>query len=90
METSGAVIYVLSDGGTLTEVRQRGYLSDDARQALLADYPGLLAGDHVRADAGRAGIPCIVVRSARGLPDLEPDVGGRPGPTASRPPRSRH
>jgi len=34
----------------------------------------------VRADAGQAGLACIVVRSARGLPDLEPDVGGRVAP----------
>src|SRR3989304_731042 len=27
-----------------------------------------------------AGLSCIVVRSARGLPDLEPDVGGRVAP----------
>jgi len=34
----------------------------------------------VRADAGRAGLSAIVVRSARGLPDLEPDVGRRVSP----------
>jgi hypothetical protein len=38
---------------------------------------GLARRASARMPGGRAGLSCIVVRSARRLPDLEPDVGRR-------------
>src|SRR5450830_371341 len=64
---------------------QRGSAVDAVATVIACKGTGRLNGRSpraagVRADAGRAGLSAIVVRSARGLPDLEPDVGRRVSP----------
>ncbi|MFN8497526.1 MAG: hypothetical protein U0641_06695 [Anaerolineae bacterium] len=42
-----AGVYVLHSDGKLVEMREQQYDSEDLLQKLLADYPGLLAGDQI-------------------------------------------
>src|SRR5450756_2146962 len=62
----------------------RGGAVDAVATVIACNGTGRLNGQPreagVRADAGRAGLSAIVVRSARRLPDLEPDVGRRAAP----------
>src|SRR5665811_2451218 len=63
----------------------RGSAVDAVATAIACKGTGRLNGRSpreagLRADAGRAALSAIVVHSARGLPDLEPDVGRRVSP----------
>src|SRR5450759_933086 len=76
---------------------QRGSPVDAVATVIACKGTGRLNGRSpravgVRADAGRAGLSAIVVRSARGLPDLEPDVGRRvfPDPPLHAVPEDAH
>jgi hypothetical protein len=63
---------------------QRGSAVDAVATVIAGTGTGRLHGQPreagVGSDAGRAGLSCILVRSARGLLDLEPDVGSRVAP----------
>lgn len=75
---------------------QRGSAVDAVATVIACKGTGRLNGwpreAGVRADAGRAGLSCIVVRSARGLPDLEQDVARRvaPDPALRTVPQDAH
>lgn len=58
-------IYVVQDGGRLVPLRREPYESEDALQALLAQYPSLLAGDQVSPESPRR---WLLVRREVGVP----------------------
>ncbi|WP_442485145.1 hypothetical protein [Aeoliella sp. SH292] len=46
-------IFNIQDDGRLVEMSQEGFVSEDAFQTLLQDYPDLLAGDQIQSDSPR-------------------------------------
>jgi hypothetical protein len=46
-------IYLVQDGGTLVEMTEQPYATEDLLQKLLADHPSLLAGNQINPDAPR-------------------------------------
>src|SRR6266496_3793019 len=46
-------IYLIKDGGSLVEMTEQPYASEDLLQKLLADYPSLLAGNQINPGAPR-------------------------------------
>ena len=57
-------IFIVRPDGALLELRQEGYVTEDALQALLADYPSLLAGDQLNESEPRR---FVLVRREAGL-----------------------
>jgi hypothetical protein len=41
-------IYLLQENGSLQAMSERSYVTEERLQALLGDYPDLLAGDQVK------------------------------------------
>ncbi len=46
-------IYLIQGDGSLVEMAESAYDSEDLLQGLLADYPSLLAGDQVGGEEAR-------------------------------------
>src|SRR5260370_8548371 len=61
-------IFVLHDDGTLDEMRERAYDSEDLLQDLLARHPNLLAGDQMDAEEPRR---WLLVSREMGVPGEE-------------------
>ena len=64
----GGKIFVLRDGGELTELSRTSYQSEDDLQALIAKHPSILAGDQINPDNPRE---WILVSREMGVPDKQ-------------------
>ena len=63
------VIYLLKDGDQLVEMKEQTYDSEELLQALLAQYPNLMAGDQIDSSVPRRWL----------LIEREKDVPGQEG-----------
>jgi hypothetical protein len=65
-------IYVLTGDKKLAKLEERPYDSEDLLQALLADYPDILAGDQINPDAPRR---WLLIKRELGVPGEEGGAG---------------
>ncbi len=66
-------IFLLTQGGDLVSLRERGYVSEERLQLLLARHPQLLPGEQVSPDAPRR---WLLVSREVGIPS-EAEGGNR-------------
>jgi hypothetical protein len=66
-------IFLIQNDGKLIEMREQAYESEDLLQHLLANYPGLLAGDQIDRNQPRR---WLLIKREAGIPAQE-DSGGR-------------
>ena len=68
---SGA-IYLLKDGDQLVELREQAYDSEDLLQALLAQYPNLMAGDQIDSSIPRR---WLLIKREKEVPSEDNETG---------------
>jgi len=66
------VIYLIGKEGTLVELKEHAYDSEDVLQALLAQYPKLLAGDQINAEQPRR---WLLIKREAAVKDSEDSLG---------------
>jgi hypothetical protein len=66
------VIYLLKDGDQLVEMKEQAYDSEDLLQALLAQYPNLMAGDQIDSKAPRK---WLLIKREKEVPGDESENG---------------
>jgi hypothetical protein len=65
-------IYVLKDGDQLVEMKEQAYDSEELLQALLAQYPDLMAGDQIDSSAPRR---WLLIKREKEVPSQEDENG---------------